>query len=399
MRITRRSSPAATAALLTLVLVLLAAPAASAREGEWLAGDLHVHTTYSHDSYGGPGDDNTGAEEAYTLGHSVNSQFSVAASRGLDYLAITDHNDIRSQADPGFGAGGVIGVPAYENSLRGHAQMLGATRLYDNGDMSATAVDALAGALRADGGVFGVNHPAEGATEWPAEPDWEYGYEVVPDTVEVWNVSPLYQPPLPSASSNDDAIRYWEGWLDRGERVAATGGSDNHSLATTAVQGAGQPTTWVFAADRTATGVLAGIREGRTFVSHQPPALGGPAAFLEADGDGDGTFESIVGDSVAPGSELRVRVERAPGSLLRLVTDGGAEAFAPVAVTGPRFEHRFAAPAGASWIRAELLEPDGVDARRALCDPLVGAETTYCRNRLAVLALTSALIIDSGETP
>ncbi|MGH2986313.1 MAG: DUF3604 domain-containing protein, partial [Solirubrobacterales bacterium] len=211
MRITCRSRPAAIAPLLTLALTLLAASPASARAGEWVAGDLHAHTTYSHDSYGGPGDDNTGPEEAYTLGHSVDSQFAVAASRGLDYLAITDHNDIRSQADPGFGAGGVVPVPAYENSLRGHAQMLGAARLYDNGDQSATAVGALADALRADGGAFQVNHPAEGATAWPAEPDWEYGYEVVPDTVEVWNVSPLYQPPLPSASSNDDGVRYWEG--------------------------------------------------------------------------------------------------------------------------------------------------------------------------------------------
>ena len=49
-------------------------------------------------------------------------------ARGLDYLAITDHNDVRSSADPDFGAYGVIGVPAYENSLHGHAQMLGARR-------------------------------------------------------------------------------------------------------------------------------------------------------------------------------------------------------------------------------------------------------------------------------
>ncbi len=62
-------------------------------------------------------------------------------ARGLDFLAITDHNDIRSQSDPGFGAEGVVPIPAYENSLNGHAQMLGAREIYDSGDRSAAAVD------------------------------------------------------------------------------------------------------------------------------------------------------------------------------------------------------------------------------------------------------------------
>ena len=35
-----------------------------------------------------------------------------ASARGLDYLAITDHDDVRSQSDAGFGTGGVIGVPS-----------------------------------------------------------------------------------------------------------------------------------------------------------------------------------------------------------------------------------------------------------------------------------------------
>src|SRR3982751_6506905 len=70
---------------------------------------------------------------------------------GLDYLAITDHNDIRSQSDPGFGTSGVIPVPGYENSLNGHAQMLGAQRIYDSGDKGIAAVTAMAAALRGDG--------------------------------------------------------------------------------------------------------------------------------------------------------------------------------------------------------------------------------------------------------
>lgn len=381
---------------LLALAVLSVAPAhlaaTPAYAGEWLAGDLHAHTTYSHDSFGGPDDDNTELAEAHTLGHTVSSQFAVAATRDLDYLAITDHNDVRSQSDEGFGTGGVIGVPGYENSLDGHAQMLGATEILDNGDQSAAAVGALAQSLRDDyGGVFQVNHPAEGSTDFPHDTDWGYGYELVPDTVEVWNISRLYQPPLPSASSNDDAVRYWEGWLDRGARVAATGGSDNHYLATTAVQGVGQPTTWVYASDRSAAGVLEGLRAGHTFISHQPPALGGPRLFLEADGDGDGNFESIAGDAVRDPDELRVRVEGAPGSMLRIVGTGGRELADPVPVTGAEFEHRFDVASGTTWVRAEIFEPDGAEERQAVCDDAIGDETTYCRNALAVLAMTSAI--------
>jgi len=373
---------------LALALLALAATPAQAAEGEWLAGDLHVHTTYSHDSYGGPSDDNTGPEELYTLGWSVGEQFLHASARGLDYLAITDHEDIRSQQDAGFGANGVIPLPGYENSLAGHAQMLGATTIYDNGDESAAAVQAAADALRADGGVFQVNHPAEGSLDFPHDTDWAYLYDVQPDTVEVWNISRLWQPPLPSGSSNDDAVRYWEGWLDRGARVAATGGSDNHWRSTFAVQGVGQPTTWVFARERTTAGVLEGIRAGRTFISHQPPNLAGPRLFLEGDG-------TMVGDEVAPGTRLRARVEGGTGTFLRIIGTGSEPLGEPVQVTGPAFLHEFDAPAAAGWVRAELFAPDLAEERQALCDR---PDTTYCRNMLGVTAMTSAMYVREPDT-
>jgi hypothetical protein len=398
-----RGSPvlaAAVVAAAALVAVLAAgavtgSPTAEARRpaaGEWVAGDLHVHTTYSHDAWGGPDDDNTGPDEFWTLGHSVENQFRLAAARGLDFLAITDHNDIRSQSpDAGFGSHGVMGVRGYENSLHGHAQMLGAGRVYDNGDASVAAVRAVADALRADGGVFQVNHPAGESVDFPHDADWGYGFDVVPDTIEVWNIHQAWQAPLPSGNSNDDAVRYWEDWLDLGYHVAATGGSDNHWVSTTAVQGVGQPTTWVFVTDRTEAGILEGLRRGRTFISHQPPGHAGPRLFLEGRSLAGGGWRAMVGDTVPAQSHLRVRVTGAPGSLLRIVTDGGAQVGDLIPVSGTSFTHRFVAPPGSTWVRAEIVEPDGADARRTACDPVVGDQTTYCRNSLGRLAMTSAI--------
>ena len=390
-----RRLAAVLAALASVVLAPDGGPAAAsahdAPTGYWVAGDLHVHTTYSHDSYGGPDDDNTGPNEFFTLGHSVESQFALAASRGLTFLAITDHNDVRAQSDLRFATHGVIGVPAYENSLNGHAQMLGATELFNNGDAGAAAVQSLASQLRLEGGAFQINHPG-GDTIDPDQPDWGYGYAVAPDSVEVWNISPLWQPPMPSGNSIDVAISYWEGWLDRGVHVGATGGSDNHWLSTTAVQGVGQPTTWVYVTESTTAAIIEGIRMGRTTISAEPPAAG-TRAFVEADADGDGDFEALMGETVPATAAFRVRVAKGAGATLTIYGSGGNALGLPVPVTGTHFVHKFTPPADTTWVRAEVGVPDAADARATVCDPLVKEDTSYCRDRLGLLALTSPIYI------
>src|SRR5919202_5352697 len=135
-----------------LVALVVAAPAAAAPGGSWLGGDLHVHTCYSHDAYCGPADDNTGPDVFYSSGGTVMERFTEASAKGLAYLAITDHDDIRAQSDPDYGTHGVVPIPAYEASLAGgHAQMLGARKPYDKGSGDASATNAMANALRADG--------------------------------------------------------------------------------------------------------------------------------------------------------------------------------------------------------------------------------------------------------
>jgi hypothetical protein len=344
-----------------------------------------VHTTYSHDSWGGPYDDNTpDPQDWYTLGHSVKSEFLLAKSRGLDYLAISDHNDIRAQQDPDFGFGGLIGVPAYENSLKGHGQMLGARRIYDNGDLSQPAVQSMEDALHADGGLLQVNHPHD--------PRWGYDYNLVPDSIEVWNLPWFYQAPFPASSDNEWALTYYEGWLDRGFHIAATGGSDSHWVSTSALQGVGQPTTWVFAKDRSWHGVLDGIDRGRTFISYQPPNYGGPKVTLEADTPKPGAWDAMLGDTVPHSSRLRAHVIGAPGAQLKLTTNGG-KTLAQVPVTSADFTYELTLPKGSrsTWMLAELFGDDLSAQRKAACDSAVGDQTSYCRNRLMMLGLTSPI--------
>ncbi len=362
-------------------------PVAAGRE--WLAGDFHVHTCFSHDAYCGPGDDNTGIDEIYTLSLPVGARFSEANLRGLDFLTITDHNDVRSVTDPGFGTAGVIGVPGYESSLNGHAQMLGATRVYPKGDGSVADVEAQAAALHADGGLFQINHPvsAPGTINDcdPAELDWSYGYSVRPDALEVWN---LATPGL------NDSTRWWECWLDRGVRLPATGGSDSHWLVLAAVMGVGNPTTWVLSDARSADGVLGGVAAGRTSITRLPPILGATPLTIEADPDRDGTFEPAIGSDVEGGTPLRISGGGPIGGLVRVRADG--ETILDDAFLAPGGHIDLDAPAEDGWLRAEMRFLPGALQDLLGCTGVPGLDFVPCLGDQAMAALSSPVYLEAS---
>jgi hypothetical protein len=376
-------------ALLVLILLALAAPAAA--EPTWLAGDGHVHTCYSHDSWCPPDDDNTGPETFYSSFATVEQRFAEGAAKGLDFLVISDHNDVRAWDDPAFGTHGVLGVHAYEHSLPGgHAHVLGARKVHDLDDPQL-----LADAARADGGALQINHPTEtGESDFAScddmahggeNIDWQYGFDVRPDTLEVWNATTLLEP----------AEQYWECWLQQGWRMPATAGSDSHGGNQANL---GLPTLWTLADDRSEAAILRAMRDGRTTITRMPPSLGAARLLLEADADRDGTFEATMGDTVAPGTPMRVRADglTAPATV-RVRANGRTLLEAPLA---PGATVTFDAPPEATgWVRASLFGQEATKSLDPNCRRSTPMPIDVCSADLTVLALTSPIYVSAPAEP
>jgi hypothetical protein len=402
-----------------------------ANDCEWLAGDFHVHTVYSHDSWSGPGTEDPNGNDPFgsfpgdpeeffgdvvTLGNTVAESRDLAQSRGLDFVAITDHDNVMAQQDPAFGSGDLIWVPDMEYNApgAGHAQMHGTTQ---GPDHYTGTTPQIAEQLRGEGGAFQINHPSDG--DWHTYNDAngdgqrqfdEFTYKFpgfAPDSLEVWNLGVwFYQPPNVATNDHEFTPQMYDSLLDQGFRVAATGGSDSHWKSTSAVQGVGQPTTWVCAASRDAQGVIDGVRANRTTIANQPPTYQGPFAYLEADSDGDGNFEAMIGDAVLPGSSVRVVVERVPGAVVRLVTNS-ATPLEDRDVTSADFSTTFEVPSDATWARAEVFFRDAQDVRREfqpwceMSNQLFGEKpderNNYCNNRIAMQAMTSPIYFEASN--
>jgi hypothetical protein len=199
---------------------------------EWLAGDFHSHTVHSD-----------GSLEVVELA-------ALAAGRGLDLLAVTDHNTVSHHAalGPAGDHAGILLVPGQEVTTdAGHANCFGAIGWIDFRDPP----DHWLEEATARGGVMSVNHP------WAWDCAWRLPLSQPADLVEMWHWT--------WDRRDRTAIG---GWPAFGRR--AIGGSDFHRPG----QGIepGSPTTWLECAERSVAGVLDALRHGRIAISTAPDA-------------------------------------------------------------------------------------------------------------------------------
>ncbi|MEA2433361.1 MAG: hypothetical protein QOG54_818 [Actinomycetota bacterium] len=343
-----------------------------------MAGDLHAHA----------------ATESTPEGLSLGELAQNATARGLDYLLVADPNEFTALTDPAFGNGGLTWLIGYQKIAQGGSLILGGGGLSftDYGESPKDLIR-IAQGVRNGNGIVSVGRPE--VSRWSVQ----FVKSLEPEAIEVWRGGPFsYR--TPGLHKNPAGALYlYDRLLDHGVRAAVAGGSDTSSRALSDLAGVGQPTTWVCAETANPAGVVRGIDFGRTTISHESPALKGPLLFLESDEDGDGKFEARLGDEVAAGSQLRIRVKDAPAAKVRLITDG-SKLLQEFIVDSFDYSMVIEVPNSATWVRAELyLDEQLAPSKKNACivRDEVGSRVDYCNGALPMLALSSPIYIASDK--
>jgi hypothetical protein len=152
----------------------------------------------------------------------------------------------------------------------------------------------------------------------------------------------------------ESAIAFWDALCAEGAHVAPIGGSDDHraGVALNAVQSpTGDPTTLVRAGELSVSGIVEGVRRGRTVVKLQGPD--DPMIELRAGA-------AWAGDTVrAPRTTLRARISGGLGHTARFVVDGVPARAVPI--DADPFDHELSLDApevGETRVRAEVFVND-----------------------------------------
>ena len=220
-------------------------------------GDLHTHTH--------------GSDGVLALGELGQH----AMRNGLDFLAITDHNQMVS-LDTLYQHPGLTLIPGIEwTHYRGHANFLGVDQPYDEPFLANTLeeVKARFASAHERGAFISINHPFD-----PVCP-FLFDMNSLPyDCLEIWNG--------PMRGSNLQAIGFWQSMLMAGKKVSICAGSDYHRDSLLLFPGG--PTTCVYAMSNSPSDILSALRQGHAFLTY---SVNGPMLEMTAG-------EAILGDSV-----------------------------------------------------------------------------------------------------
>ncbi len=300
----------------------------------WFSGALHAHTYNSDGAL------------------SVQALVTKARDEGLDFIAITDHNNTAHQRE-GTPVPGLLQLIGEEvTTPGGHMNVWGLGGVRDFVDFrvlpGANAIRGLVQDAVARGAVVGINHPFSACVAC----SWTHA---VPPGVSAIEISGREPEEMPRA------IALWDILLREGRRVAAVGVSDWHRGEAPI----GSASVRVWSRDLSTLSILDGIRNGRVVVmldARTPP----PEIRLVA-----GETEGRIGDTVPLKAgdgyivTLNAKSPAYQGARAELFWNG--ERVASVAfVDGAARLERFAMISG--YIRVHVLS--GAGAPIAIANPI-----------------------------
>lgn len=313
-------------------LALPARPAEPLRTGaRWYSGGLHVHTVHS--------------DGALTVAE-VSAR---ARAAGLDFIAITDHNNTTHQLErpPADGLLRIVGEEL--TTPGGHASIWGLGGVRDYIDFRALPGDPriadLVRATTARGALFSINHPSASC----AGCGWEHAVPEGVIGIEISNGN---------HGEMAKAVAMWDDLLKQGRHIVGVGSSDWHRGPRTV----DVASVRVWARELSTSAILDGIRRGRVVVmadGRTPP----PLLVARAGGRRAGSGETLP-VSKAKNVRLDVTLPVALlGGRVDLIADGAVVATSP-ATTRVRFER----PTSDRYLRIHVFAADG--SPRAVTNPV-----------------------------
>jgi hypothetical protein len=284
----------------------------------WFRGDLHMHDAHSDGSCTSEG----GKKVPCPLFKTVEA----ARARGLDFIAITDHNtvshfnEVRELA-PYFDR--MLFIPGREiTTFQGHANVFGATEFMDFRLTSkyVPTFDDLLNEVEKENALISINHPGSPTGAECMGCGWSVkntDFKRV-HVIEAVNGGSLDGP--------QSGIPFWQKRLNEGFRETAIGGSDNHNASYDPQHESaiGKPTTVVYAENLSEEAVLKAIRAGHVFVDVQ----GSRDRSIEFTATVGGQ-KAMMGDVVKAGAGTKVHfvlaMTNVPGAHAEEVMDGVAK--------------------------------------------------------------------------
>ena len=322
----------------------------------WYRGDLHMHTANS--------DGQCPSQTGKMVPCPVFITVEAAARRGLDFIAITDHNatsqyDAMRELQPYFDK--LLLIPGREiTTFQGHLNFLGTTQYLDFrlGSASVPNMNVLLRNARSLGALVSINHPAAPSGEICMGCGWTPSVPVdmnLLTAIEAVNGGER----LPAFSG----IPFWKQQLNRGYRLTAIGGSDNHRPMIPLDQpgSVGWPTTVVYAENLSTPAILDGIRSGRVFID----LTGSRDRLLEFHAQTPGSSADMGGELAAPsGADISfdAHVAACPGATVSLVVDGAAFPALPaqtVAGSDQTLHWQWRSDGARHWVLAEVRDTSG----------------------------------------